>query len=242
MNYMKQGVIYLGVLTSLLSVSANAELVTVEATGTVSRITNHFGGVASAAVGDTLVLNYTFNTSVPAHRASGTYSYYDSIVSFSYRVNNSTNSYLAFAGPADPVTQLGLGNEIALKNEQGGSVLYLAGANDINSTTNTGVKFALNTYYLWFGAGDPGILANTSITSLPDLAALYAAPNNAGATRATMSISAGNGTFTDSLSVDHLSSLSVIAPVPVPGAIWLLGSGIVGLMATARRQVKRIVS
>lgn len=241
MRCLKHAVVPFGIVTSLLSFCANAELVTVEAKGTISSITNNFGGLASGAVGDTLVVDYTFDTSIPAYKATGTSSYYGAITSFSYRINNNTISYQALTRPNDPVTQIGLANDISLANQKGGSVMYRAEAYELASTTNTGVKVSLDTYYFWSLGNDPGIIANTSITSLPDLAALYAAPDQYGNTSSAMSISSRNGLSTDSLKVNHLSSLAFVpvAPVPITSAIWLLGSGIVGMFATARRKVNK---
>jgi hypothetical protein len=41
--------------------------------------------------------------------------------------------------------------------------------------------------------------------------------------------------YTDSLLIPYLSVTTAAAPVPIPGALWLLGSGLIGLIGIRRR-------
>ena len=231
------GAICLGVSIGLSMVNANAALVTVEATGSISSITNNLGGLPSASINDTLRVSYTFDTTAPSHYATGTTDYLSPLTSFSYQINNgSVYSYAAFTGPWDPLTQLGVQNTISLKNELGGSIVYGVRADDLNSTTSTGIRFSLGTHYLAFSGANPGILADTSINSIPNLNALFAAPDPYNYTSAQMAIEARNGGSTDRFTVGRLTNLSIVSvtPVPIPAAVWLLGSGLAAMFGFVR--------
>lgn len=229
----------LGVTVGLSMVNANASLVTVEATGSISNITNNFGGLPGASVNDILMVSYTFDTTAPSYGATGQIDYIQPLTSFSYRINNgSVYSYAAFSGTVDPVTQLGVQNVISLRNEwSGGSVVYNVRADDLNSTSSSGIRFELSTYYLSLSGNDPGILANTSIDSIPDIDALFAAPDPFNSAVAQMTIEARNGNSTDRFTVGQLTSLSIVSvtPVPIPAAVWLLGGGFAAMFGFARR-------
>ena len=235
--------ICLGVTVGLSMVTANASLVTVEATGSISSVTNNFGRLPSASINDTLMVSYTFDTTAPSYGATGQIDYIQPLTSFSYRINTgSVYSYAAFSGTVDPVTQVGVQNIISLRNQwSGGSVVYNVRADDLDSTSSSGIGFNLSTYYLSLSGSDPGILADTSIDSVPNIDALFAAPDPFNSTFAQMIIEARNGGSTDRFTVGRLTNLSIVSitPVPTPAAVWLLGSGIAAMFGFARGGKRR---
>ncbi|OFZ69243.1 MAG: PEP-CTERM domain protein [Betaproteobacteria bacterium RBG_16_58_11] len=110
-------------------------------------------------------------------------------------------------------TQTSLGDSIRDPNYQWyAHVDYTPSGNSDNAGTLTGTIEHLN-------------LGNFSVSATVDFDALGMAGNPV-----YYGFTAGNGMATD----EHY--ISSAAPVPVPAAVWLLGSGLLGLIGVARRK------
>jgi len=129
----------------------------------------------------------------------------------------------------------------------GGGSITITGGVDFQGTTNDislGSTLLSGTFGSAFvqDLGSPGFrvtFGNFTDTKHPDLLAYYGMPGgtyNGALTLLFTAVNNGTGSAFTSTSVIG-GSISNIAAVPIPAAVWLFGSGLLGLYSAVRRKI-----
>lgn len=124
----------------------------------------------------------------------------------------------------------------------GGSLITAAGDYALDTTTGavsagTGPVAADGTMYFTVGAGQIAGTIDFAWGSSSGIRVVNVWDVNAdGSLTATMVPGMENGPFPNFSAAFNLTSPGLYSAVPVPAAVWLLGSGLVGLVGVARRR------
>ena len=177
---------------------------------------------AAEGTGDTIYFavlggQYTGNATTGNFKVAGVAQFLTTTASNSTAslANDTTGSLVKFAGINTDITNLNT-------NSGGASTFEAAGNGAIwDVTTTTGLAY-------W----DGGATANGN--TLGTVANLYYV--TAGTPAGTTTKVAYTLEDTVSLSASGLTITGVAAPVPLPAAVWLLGSGLLGLAGVGRRR------
>jgi hypothetical protein len=153
-----------------------------------------------------------------------------------------TSNNLGNAGLAKP---FGVQNGLTLSQWGGGLASQL---NTINGLVGTGTSYVGNQFGITGGTGfNPfatapdasnwyGGSTNITTTGLGSTARFYLATSNGQGNGNPASIGA---IFNATLTSSGLT-LSNLTAVPLPAALWLLGSGLLGLAGVARRKIESV--
>lgn len=234
----------IGTLLSTLALNANAAPVSITVTGTIDSAT----GTLADILGDTYTASFLIDldagaaTSIdtddsdnPLETFTSIYEFYDGNYDWSASVSSggSAESIYVSVQTDDDLVESGLNNDEPFdKVDIWGSdvtgicpqgVLDTKGyCDETDMDPGEGIEIGLSMYMLsdWFsGHGLPGYI--------PELNQFL----GAGAWGIEFSDGAQVGEF--SASVDTMT----ISSVPVPAAVWLFGSGLIGLIGVARRSL-----
>lgn len=200
-----------------------ASTITLQATGTVTSFTDPQGvlGIAAKA-GDTLTLDYTFDTSVPGTRAPDFATQFNgAIEAASYRINNGTAISLNVADPALNAIQY---QTSAYPISEG----YSAGAGGPAGAANPISFDVFVDVIAETSQASPQLITGNSLQDTPAFTK-YLGSGFPYSTDATMQLFQGRSLLLD-------SSISGVSVVPIPPAFWLFGTGLFGMLMCARQR------
>lgn len=251
------------ILAMAFTGNAYAELLKVDLTGQVDYLYNYYSSSNSTiSQGDTVNYSFIIDTSAPAtdsNSGNNSYSYPEWNYSYSntYSYSNLHNSIQSFSGTIGSQTFSGTSGS-AYVQDNAGSYTY----GSYNSTWDNNyqqITHNRNGGY-WDSTNNTYVSRNDFTSSSDNIQYfnIYRSATGSQGTTAADLVSAllsssslnfyfqqydpnnywngqtyGSGTFT-AASVSAVSS--AVSAVPVPAAVWLLGSGMVGLVGMARKR------
>ena len=208
---------------SMFSFAAQSALVTWEVKSSITAFTPDMIGYAH--IGDVVTLRYTFDTDTPdvsPHR-SDRGDYDDAIVASEVFLNE---DYASF----------GSGGYIRVLDNLDSGDLYVA-----NTYGDEFVDEALSSYNGFGFVGYSVGFQDDDGSSLLNSINLMSEPNFGGYDRFSLTLNFRNPPggavgYGAALHVDNLISISQISTIPIPSAVWLFGSGLIGLIGLAKRK------
>lgn len=204
-------------LTYLLPFSANAQIVTVNYAGQMTDVGSLLTG-SGVAVGDFMSGSFSYDTD-PAGAG---------LISFS---NTFSNGFIA--------TKSGAGSLTVLDNQQNGSATLPADSFLVNSASTSNQNWnGLADPSMQFGLRKENVLGQLWADILPpdtsDWSLISLADINAPDWRILDFGVSGTSHFSNDQLRWDVTSFSVSA-VPVPAAVWLFGSGLLGLLGMRKK-------
>ena len=220
--------IFAGLLLSTMSSVVNAATISFDFTATVSFINTSELNSSSSLMGKTGSGHITYNTSpdlfghFPA-AGSSSYGFEVPLAEFTFELDGMV--FVAGSVPFTPTTVTESDVVVDVRNDSpNGDMLVYWG----NNITQTLEGFDTRMALVFVDA------TNTALTN-SDLPLLAPNPELFGTTtRLEISISLSPGVSTSGLVLNLDSVTSTV--VPVPAAVWLFGSGLLGLIGIARRK------
>jgi hypothetical protein len=228
----------------LLGQPANAALLVYQVNGVVSGTETTFGsgytplfdalGFAPTS-GDSFTLRYLVNTNTPGIQfAQGGVQYAGALSSMTLSVSHLGQVGMISVPILQPVdSYISIQNNVAYTPSLYETGFY-AEVGVPGSVTPTGNVFDALFYTISFTPAplSPPLYADTSITEKP----LAAATPNLG-----VDLGIGEGDWVNGIVVaaNTISATYIsasVSPVPLPGSVWFLGSGILGLVALSRKR------
>lgn len=179
---------------------------------------------AADASGDTLYFavlggQYTGSPSTANFKTAG-------VAQFLTTVTNNSTTGISAATTASLTKMAGLNTDVTTINTNSGGASSVEGTNPATSGVWDYTNTAGTAY--WDGAG---ILNYNTLGTTANLYYMTGGGSVASKTTNTLEIKV-------SLASNGLTLTGSSAPVPLPPAVWLLGSGLLGLAGVARRQKK----
>ena len=237
----------LGIAFCVLSVPAFADFITLEARGTVASVTDPSGVLGAAAqVGDALTFDYTFDTTTAASPGIvyPSITFNSAITAASYRINSGPSHSLDLGSPNQTNIQYGIQYPGPLDESYFAQVGgYRPGA----PASALGLDLSVWVSPLYAIVGTPPFVAPAdgspaTLSAIPDFGRYI--PINGGTLDPSgnyyiytnMELFQDNGDRSTDLQ-SNITSITVVPTVPIPAALWLLGSGLFGVFAGARKRI-----
>jgi len=212
-------------LVFLVSIStANAALVTVTANGTMTAATS--GNIFNYSAGDDANLSFSYDTESSPIASSSGGNVYAAEATFSFGVHTFSGDATISVSNSGFLVQPALGPNLGLGWAELVGVTY-SGPADIS-----GVLFASGGFS-WFDTQFP-------IDTFPnfELVELLVGQLGFNVQNGTYQLPSQSGTQSENIGYYYnYNSVTVSATtVPIPAAIWLFGSGLLGLIGVARKK------
>ena len=213
-------------LPAVMISNAHAKLVTVQFNGTVDFISS--GATGLIDIGNSFSGSYTYETLTPdadASSISGEYIY--AIKEMSFFVGD-----LYFSKGVDPTPSFGTDSILIVNNGFGIDLDLYAAIVPVLDGADVGI-FSANNFGFEMSLFDQTgtVYTNDSLPSDLNLASFQNSDPNLQPTLQLMFTNDGKkSTFSS-------ANISSISTVPVPASIWLLGTGLVGLISLTKRKI-----
>lgn len=212
-----QLILLTSIITYLLPFSANAQIIKVDYTGTVTSIGSLLIG-NGVAIDDAMSGSFSYDTN-----PSGA-----GLISFA---NSFSNGFTA--------TMTGSGNLTVQNDQQNGSATLPADSFIVGSSSTSNTDWnGLTNPYMQFGLRQENIAGqlwdDTVPPDLSDWALITLGAINAPGWRILDFAATGTSHFSDDQLRWEVDAFSVI---PVPAAVWLFGTSIFGLLGFSRKKV-----